>query len=78
MLQPNLTPLLLWGRFVDSIFELVDIWTETTEESEYLEMLDLLTQGITKVRHETDGEPVLRDDPQNSASPRPLHLLGML
>eukprot|EP00752_Nemacystus_decipiens_P011375 g10109.t1 len=35
-------------RFVDSMFELVDIWTETTEESEYLEMLDLLTQGITK------------------------------
>lgn len=42
------------GRFVDSIFELVDIWTETTEESEYLELLDLLTQGITKVRSETE------------------------
>lgn len=37
-------------RFIDSMFELVDIWTETTEESEYLEMLDLLTEGITKVR----------------------------
>eukprot|EP00903_Cladosiphon_okamuranus_P017344 g15979.t1 len=36
------------NRFVDSIFELVDIWTETTEESEYLEMLDLLTEGITR------------------------------
>ncbi|CAM9541455.1 unnamed protein product, partial [Ectocarpus sp. 4 AP-2014] len=35
-------------RFVDSIFELVDIWTETTEEQEYLDMLDLLTRGITK------------------------------
>ncbi|CAM9534383.1 unnamed protein product, partial [Ectocarpus fasciculatus] len=35
-------------RFIDSIFELVDIWTETTEEQEYLDMLDLLTRGITK------------------------------
>lgn len=42
-------------RFVNSIFELVDIWTETTEESEYLELLDLLTQGITKVRRVTGG-----------------------
>lgn len=40
-------------RFIDSIFELVDIWTETTKESEYLELLDLLTQGITKVRQAT-------------------------
>lgn len=37
------------ARFIDSIFELVDIWTETTEEQEYLGMLDLLTRGITKV-----------------------------
>lgn len=37
------------ARFIDSIFELVDIWTETTEEQEYLDMLDLLTRGITKV-----------------------------
>lgn len=41
------------ARFIDSIFELVDIWTETTEEQEYLDMLDLLTRGITKVCNAT-------------------------
>lgn len=37
-------------RFIDSIFELVDIWTETVEEQEYLDLLDLITTGITKVQ----------------------------
>lgn len=31
------------------MFELVDIWTETTEEQEYLDLLNLLVNGITKV-----------------------------
>lgn len=41
--------ILIAGRFIDSIFELVDIWTETAEEQEYLDLLELLTAGITKV-----------------------------
>lgn len=32
------------------MFELVDIWTETAEEQEYLDLLDLITTGITKVQ----------------------------
>lgn len=31
------------------MFELVDIWTETTEELEYLNLFDLIINGITKV-----------------------------
>lgn len=31
------------------MFELVDIWTETAEEQEYLDLLELITTGITKV-----------------------------
>lgn len=37
------------------MFELVDIWTETVEEQEYLDLLDLITTGITKVHTRRRG-----------------------
>ena len=36
--------------FIESMFELTDIWTTTTEESEYIHFLATLYHRITKVR----------------------------
>lgn len=66
-INPEPISIFTLDRFVDSIFELVDIWTETAEESEYLEMIDLLTQGITKVRPVTKGN-IWRDFRENCMS----------
>lgn len=32
------------------MFELVDIWTETTEEQEYVNLFDFIINGMTKVQ----------------------------
>ncbi|CAM9636375.1 unnamed protein product [Discosporangium mesarthrocarpum] len=39
-----------YSRFIDSMFELVDIWTDGVEEEEYTDMLDLIREGIAKAR----------------------------
>lgn len=49
-------------RFADSMFELVDIWTETTEEQEYLDLLSLITNGITKVIIPSDLSRISKTD----------------
>jgi hypothetical protein len=43
-------PLLDYTLFTKSIFQLVDIWTETLEESEYIGMLQRILDRLTKVR----------------------------
>ncbi|CAM9717051.1 unnamed protein product [Chrysoparadoxa australica] len=35
-------------RFADSLFELVDIWTDTADEKEYCDMITRITSGIAK------------------------------
>ncbi|CAM9187498.1 unnamed protein product, partial [Phaeothamnion confervicola] len=36
-----------FDHFLESMFELVDIWTDSSEESEYLELMGLICAGIT-------------------------------
>ena len=42
--------------FLDSLFELVDMWTETTDVKEYVEVLQVLFHRITQKKNESNAK----------------------